>query len=265
VVLGGQCAEPGGPRGIGGFLGRRSSYTSRTMRSQACFPTTVRPKEKLLVFARVPQRGRVKSRIARELGEERTLQLYQAMLADLLDSVGDSSSHSEVEILWTADGEVGGDELRKWFGDRELSTQTGRDLGERLVTAFSERILFDKTEKVIAIGTDAPTLGREEIELAFQLLDSCDWVLGPAMDGGYYLIGCREEAFFTRAFEEIEWGSSTVFEATRERLRTRNRTVAILPVRNDLDEMSDLRSFGASRESAQARRLHRLLTAWRIG
>ena len=223
------------------------------------FPTQARAVQRLLVFARLPRRGQVKSRIARALGDERTLEIYEAMLADLLSSIGISDTALAIEVLWTAEGAVTGAELRRSFGDHDLATQAGRDLGERLVTAFSERILFDRAEKVIAIGTDDPTLTRADIEVAFQLLDSCEWVLGPASDGGYYLIGCRGESFFTRVFEDIDWGTSSVLDTTRERLRTRNQTAAILPVRRDLDEVEDLQAFARAGSATNATRLHQLL------
>lgn len=226
------------------------------------FPTTVRPTEKLLVFARVPRLGQVKSRIGHELGRKQALRLYEAMLADLLDGVGSSNPLFDVEVLWTADGEVSGEELSRWFGDRELAMQAGDDLGVRLSTAFSERILFHQAEKVIAIGTDDPTLTRHDIETAFQLLDSCEWVIGPADDGGYYLIGCRGDCFFPDVFDGVDWGSSSVFEQTREHLRTRKRTVAVLPMRTDLDRVEDLHSFCRSEQASKARRLHEMLSAW---
>lgn len=244
----------------------RIVYSALAMRATPTqlptFPTTVRPVEKLLVFARVPRLGQVKSRIGDELGHEQALRLYEAMLADLLDGVG-SSNRFDVEVLWTADGEVSGEELSRCFGDRELAMQAGDDLGIRLSTAFSERILFHQAEKVIAIGTDDPTLTRHDIETAFQLLDSCEWVVGPAGDGGYYLIGCRGESFFPGVFDGIDWGSSSVFEQTHEHLRTSKRTVAMLPVRTDLDRVEDLHTFRLSERASKARRLHQILSAWK--
>jgi uncharacterized protein len=214
-----------------------------------------RPSERLLVFARVPEHGRVKTRLARDLGDDVTLELYTAMLEDLLESVGGSDAQREVEILWTAENDVRGTVLSQWFGDRELAMQTGANLGDRLVTAFAERILFHCATKVIAIGTDDPTLSRGEIDIAFDLLDSCEWVVGPATDGGYYLIGCRGDAFFTRAFDGIAWGTPEVFAETMQRIRTRKRTVAVLPRRTDIDVAADLTAFRESPQRELARRL----------
>ncbi|HVR42325.1 MAG TPA: TIGR04282 family arsenosugar biosynthesis glycosyltransferase, partial [Thermoanaerobaculia bacterium] len=183
------------------------------------FRTRRRAPQKLLVFARLPQEGRVKTRLASEIGAGRALELYRAMLDDVLESIGDSDDQIDVDLAWTAAGEVAGEALRRAFGERDLSMQSGRDLGERLIVAFSERVIFQPTEKIVAIGVDDPSLGREDVLRAFHLLDSCEWVVGPASDGGYYLIGCRAAAFHPSVFEKIEWGSPRVLARTEESIR----------------------------------------------
>lgn len=219
------------------------------------FETITRPAERLLVFARVPELGKVKSRLAASLGAGIALELYSAMLEDLLDSIGVSTEQREVEILWTSESDTPGAVLARWFGEREVAMQSGAALGDRLVTAFAERILFHCATKVIAIGTDDPTLTRGEIDNAFDLLDSCEWVVGPATDGGYYLIGCRGDAFFTHVFDGIAWGTSDVFDETMRRIRTRKRTVAVLPHRTDIDDADDLASYRCSPRRGLAHRL----------
>lgn len=227
------------------------------------FPTTTRSVQRLLIFARLPQRGKVKTRLAAELGPDRTLELYRAMLADLLDRIGPSDEEIDVDIAWTAVGEVRGDELREAFGSRHLTMQTGKDLGERLVVAFSERVIFHPTQKIVAIGVDDPHLGREEIRRAFHLLESCDWVVGPARDGGYYLIGCRAGSFHPSVFEKIEWGTPKVFEETEASIRGLGATLAVLPERRDIDVPSDLRSW-ASDDHDRESRLARLVERWEL-
>ncbi|MGH9458719.1 MAG: TIGR04282 family arsenosugar biosynthesis glycosyltransferase [Thermoanaerobaculia bacterium] len=225
------------------------------------FATGRRPKQKLLVFARLPQQGRVKTRLAADLGDERTVALYRAMIDDLLEGIGDSDEHVDLEIAWTAAGDVGGDDIRSAFGERHVFMQTGRDLGERLVVAFSERIVFQPTEKIVAIGVDDPALDREQILCAFHLLDSCEWVIGPAVDGGYYLIGCRAGAFHPSVFEKIEWGTPRVFEQTEDSIRALGATLAVLPRRLDLDGVRDLRRF-ATDGATGARRVLKLIRDW---
>lgn len=222
------------------------------------FPTTSRPRQKLLIFARVPELGRVKTRLETELGKNRTLQIYKAMLHDLLTSIGPPSEDLDIEVMWTADQEVGGETLRRFFGIYPLARQAGAGLGDRLAISLGERVYFHEAEKVMAIGVDDPTLSRSSIELAFKLLDSCDWVVGPATDGGYYLIGCRSAAFTPEVFSAIPWGSANVYRLTHDKIRAAGSTLAVLTQRRDIDVPDDLREF-ASRVGAGHGRLGALL------
>jgi len=222
-------------------------------------PTTLRPAQKLLVFARLPELGRVKTRIAAELGHDRALEVYEAMLADVLERVGDSDEETEVEVMWTASPDATGDDLRRVFGSRRLAMQTGANLGDRMCIAFSERVFFHNASKVMAIGTDEPGVDRHLIDCAFRLLESCDWVIGPATDGGYYLIGCRAADFFPEIFQDIEWSSDSVLTTTVDRIRAKGQTIALLPTRTDIDLVDDLKRFVAHGE---CRRLSGLLSDW---
>lgn len=227
------------------------------------FPTTSRARQKLLIFARVPELGSVKTRLEPVLGKERTLQIYEAMLQDLLASVGSPSADLDIEVMWTSEGEIGGETLRKSFGNYPLARQAGEVLGDRLAISFGERVYFHNAEKVIAIGVDDPTLPRSAIELAFKLLDSCEWVIGPATDGGYYLIGCRATAFTPEVFREIPWGTPNVFRLTHDKIRAAGSTLAVLTQRRDIDVPDDLREF-ASRPGTDHGRLGAFLARERI-
>jgi len=204
------------------------------------FETIPPPPKRLLVFARLPEHGAVKTRLASELGPDRALAVYSAMLRDPLASIGESKEDTEVEVLWAPTEAADGEALAKAFGDRPLAMQTGETLGDRLSMAFSERFFFHRTERIIAVGVDDPTIPRPLIDAAFELLESCDWVVGPARDGRYYLIGCRGPAFESEAFQEIAWGTSSVFSSTIAKIRAWQRNLAILPMRSDIDTAADL-------------------------
>lgn len=207
------------------------------------FRTTQRPRQRLLVFARFPEAGGVKTRLAREIGDDRALAAYRAMLEDLWSSIGTSSHLTEIEVTWSGGEDATGHEIASAFPGYPLSMQSGGNLGERLVVAFAERFFFHRVEKLIAIGTDDPMMPRELLDAAFRLLDSCEWVIGPASDGGYYLIGMRADAFRPRVFEGIPWGEKSVFAETMRRIRALNGTVAVLPWRSDLDRADDLVAY----------------------
>jgi rSAM/selenodomain-associated transferase 1 len=207
------------------------------------FATSPPPPQRLLVFARLPELGKVKTRLAASLGDERALTVYQTMVRDLLQSIGTSTPETEIEIVWAPTTAASGETLRRAFGDRTLAMQTGANLGDRLAMAFSERFYFQQTQKIIAIGVDDPRLSRETIDHAFSLLDSVEWVVGPATDGGYYLIGCRAGAFDSSVFRDIEWGSERVLSATLQKIRDLGSTVAVLPARSDIDTAEDLERY----------------------
>ncbi|HSP15059.1 MAG TPA: TIGR04282 family arsenosugar biosynthesis glycosyltransferase [Thermoanaerobaculia bacterium] len=210
------------------------------------FATIAPPPQRLLVFARLPELGKVKTRLASSIGNERTLAVYEKMLRDLLKSIGTSTPETEIEIVWAPTASANGQSLRRAFGDYTLAMQTGATLGDRLAMAFSERFFFHSTQKIVAIGVDDPRLSREAIEHAFALLDSCEWVVGPARDGGYYLIGCRAPAFDAAVFQGVDWGSPTVLETTLKKIRSWNTCLAVLPVRSDIDTVEDLEGYEAA-------------------
>jgi rSAM/selenodomain-associated transferase 1 len=223
------------------------------------FPTAPPPPRRLLVFARVPEPGKVKTRLAKTIGDEKALAVYEAMLRDVMSSIGASDSDLEIEIFWAPTETANGEMLHRAFGDRALAMQTGATLGERMAMAMSERFFFHRAQTIIAIGVDDPRLTREQIDHAFSLLDSCEWVVGPAVDGGYYLIGCRAAAFDASLFRDIEWGSDSVLKTTVQRIRDREDCLALLPLRYDIDVEDDLRRFASERADGA---LATLLREW---
>jgi len=203
------------------------------------FPTVPPPVQRLLVFARLPERGKVKTRLAESIGDDGALAAYETMLRDLLSSIGESSDETEIEVLWAPTEAANGQTLSRAFGDFPTAMQTGATLGDRLSMSFSERFFFHATQKIVAIGVDDPRLPRALIDHAFALLDSCEWVIGPAEDGGYYLIGCRAAAFDPEIFAEVEWGTPSVFAATMSKIAEWQSSVAVLPQRWDIDVIQD--------------------------
>jgi len=223
------------------------------------FATIAPPPQRLLVFARLPELGKVKTRLAAEIGDARALAVYEAMLHDLRTSIGPSSPNTEIEFLWPPTPNANGALLQRAFADHSAAMQTGVDLTDRLSMAMSERFFFHRTQKIVAIGADDPQLPRTLIDHAFALLDSCEYVIGPAADGGYYLIGCRAMSFEPAIFQGIEWSTPTVFNATLKRIAETGRTVAVLPERYDIDTKGDLDRYAAAGHNGA---LGTLLATW---
>ena len=221
------------------------------------FATVPPPPQRLLVFARLPEPGTVKTRLAAAIGAERALAVYEAMLRDLIASIGESTPETEIEFLWPPTPAANGAALRRAFAHHAVAMQTGADLSDRLAMAFSERFFFHHTEKIVAIGVDDPTLSRAMIDHAFGLLDSVEWVAGPAADGGYYLIGCRGASFDPEMFQGIEWSTPRVLAETLAKIRAAGQSVALLPERYDIDTVEDLERYAADEHDTELGRLLR--------
>lgn len=186
----------------------------------------------LLIFTRNPEYGKVKTRIAKEIGEEKALNIYKFLLNKTLSATKNLDIVKEVfyseEIIkndiWPEKS------FRK-------SLQKGKDLGERMENAFKGRFL-DGFEKIIIIGSDLYDLEKADLEQAFQKLDKSDFVLGPAKDGGYYLLGMK--SLSPQVFRRKSWGTSTVLRETLEDLK--GQKIAFLEERNDIDTFDDIKS-----------------------
>ena len=187
---------------------------------------------RLLVFTRYPAAGRVKTRLIPALGALGARQLHRRMAEDTL---GKLRGVAEIEVCFD-----GGNEnlMREWLGEGVTYTPQGPgDLGERLRSAFSRT--FAREEKpVVAVGTDCPGLKASHVEEAFRLLRRHDLVLGPAADGGYYLVGLRNE--HKGIFTGIPWGTGGVLRRTREKAALGGLDTALLEELADVDRPEDL-------------------------
>jgi len=115
--------------------------------------------------------------------------------------------------------------------------QHGNSLGERMNNAFNN-VFEKKYSKAIIIGTDCPALTEKVINDAFEKLNNYDVVIGPANDGGYYLLGMKK--LHQQLFKNINWSTETVFDATINICNNLNLSYCLLPVLNDVDEEKDL-------------------------
>ena len=197
-----------------------------------------REKRCIVIFARYPEKGAVKSRLAPVLGEGLVVSLYEAFVVDLLATL-EKSGHP-FRIAFTPEERVGG--IVRCFGRHECFPQAGMDLGERMKNAF-QRCFSDGFASVVIIGSDIPDLPPEVFAEAFAALDNSGAVIGPAADGGYYLIGFRKETFTPEVFGGIAWSTGTVFAETVARLKQAGVGVHRLPLWQDVDTPEDLRDL----------------------
>jgi rSAM/selenodomain-associated transferase 1 len=193
----------------------------------------------VLVFAKAPRLGEVKTRLARDIGEADALEVYRAVGGRVVCGVATDYPVT----VWYYPPEAG-TEMREWLGDHEFRAQHGRDLGERLSHAFASH--FSRgAGPVLAIGADAPGVSTATIREAVAALAEVDVVLGPAVDGGYYLLGLNR--FESGLFTDIPWSSDRVLQVTVARCRSNDLRVRQLGALRDLDTAEDLRALGLGR------------------
>jgi len=191
-------------------------------------------RDTLLVFAKAPVPGRVKTRLAAEVGAEEATRIYRTMGKQIVDRVR-SGTH---RTLVCFDPPNALPRFRRWLGTRDLTfwPQEGGDLGERMMLAF--RRAFEEADRVCVIGTDVPKLGRPAVSAAFSALERCDVVFGPAKDGGYYLLALRRPV--PALFEEISWSTASVLRESLARAQAAGLVVECLEPLDDLDTAADL-------------------------
>ena len=190
----------------------------------------------VLLFTKIPVRDRVKTRLAQDLDGDLVLRLYESMVLDTIDML--KQSGFQFRICISPPGAV--EEARTWLGrDYSYMPQNGGDLGERMEQAFV-RVFFEGYREAILIGSDIPGLSSGTVQEAFASLASHGAVIGPANDGGYYLIGFSREAFYPEIFHSMPWSTPAVFRETLERFASASRPVFVLPEYIDADTREDL-------------------------
>jgi rSAM/selenodomain-associated transferase 1 len=218
----------------------------------------------LVLFARVPRRGRVKTRLARRIGAEAALLLHRALVRDALRFTVAAARASGAAPVVAWDGRSPA------FGPAAIRQGPG-NLGTRLRRVV-RRLLGRGAGRVVVIGSDSPAAPRRGVRRAFSLLHKgADVVLGPAEDGGYWLLGVRADR--PEIFRGIAWGTRSVLRRTVARARARGARVHLVDESWDVDRPSDLdrlrRALGgrASRRAPHSAAALRLLSrcGWRAG
>lgn len=185
----------------------------------------------VIVFVKEPEAGKVKTRLAADVGHEKALEVYERLLAHT-DS---QSAHQNRFIFFSGNP----DGINHFQGKDEWIAQSAGDLGERIAHAFS--IVFSKGySKVLIIGSDCPDLTTEIIDKALASLDENSACLGPAEDGGYYLLGLTKP--MPELFTNMPWSTDEVAAITISRLDEQDLT--LLPTLRDIDTVADLKAVG---------------------
>ena len=187
-------------------------------------------KNLILVFVRNPELGKVKTRLAKTIGDKDALKIYTILLQHTESVLHKVSSD---KVVYYSEEIQSNDLWDNALYQKKL--QKGADLGARMQNAF-ETAFKDTYEKVVIVGSDLFDLNPNHIKEAFTALENHEVVLGPSLDGGYYLLGMKK--MHPAVFKNKQWGTDSVLESTLKNLNQQN--VKLLEALNDIDTFEDL-------------------------
>ncbi len=184
------------------------------------------------IFLKYPAAGQVKTRLAAAIGPEKAAACYRSLTEIVLAGTADSERYRRILFITPEERIL---DFVRWMPDETFLPQRGATLGERMVDAFQR--LFLQGERAILIGTDAPDVSASLVAEAFAALDENDLVIGPALDGGYYLIGMKQP--HGTLFEDIVWSTPSVLAGTLGKVKILGLSCKLLPALNDIDTVED--------------------------
>jgi rSAM/selenodomain-associated transferase 1 len=192
-------------------------------------------KKTLLIFAKNLIHGEVKTRLASTVGHDKAMTVYEQLIAHTIET----TKHLSVDKTVFYSKRI---ELEDAWDNKiyEKNIQTGNDLGDKMKNAFAT-VFGNRNKKLVIIGTDCPDLNASVIMNAYVYLEDHDIVIGPASDGGYYLLGMKK--LHPRLFEKIDWSTEKVLAQTLKICESSNLSTFLLPELSDIDDENDLKKY----------------------
>ncbi|RME89157.1 MAG: glycosyltransferase [Planctomycetota bacterium] len=185
----------------------------------------------LCVFVKYPEPGKVKTRLGEQIGMKNAAKAYQGMVEYFVHSL----KVERLPFILYFTPVCREDDFQKWLGrDLNYLPQVGDNLGQKLVYGF-QRLYQKGFSRVMAIGSDTPTLPMDYLQWGLDFLGKSPMVIGPTLDGGYYLIGFQNASFTPVVFSNIPWSTREVFSNTLEKCRKLGIFPEILPYWRDVD------------------------------
>ncbi|WP_421901042.1 TIGR04282 family arsenosugar biosynthesis glycosyltransferase [Maridesulfovibrio sp.] len=198
----------------------------------------------IIVFVKYPETGKVKTRLGKDIGYEIAAKLYTAFVEDMLSNLDESG----LTPIIAFDPFQPVEKYKEWLGERTYIPQQGEDLGQRMYNAL--QTAFDLNfDTSILTGSDLPDLDPERILKARQTLQKAPACIGPANDGGYYLIGFQKDFLTDSIFKNMEWSTDRVFSETLLRLEKMDINPSTLQEHQDMDTMEDLKRLLNNRKA----------------
>jgi uncharacterized protein len=189
----------------------------------------------VIIFLKNPEPGKVKTRLAAAIGNSKALAIYIDLITHTLKAAENMAADKYIYFSDDMDASIGQNGLAF-----KKAIQSGADLGEKMKNAFAD-VLNSAYQKVIIIGTDCPGICPEILQQAFDELNNTDVVIGPAADGGYYLLGMKD--LHLQLFDTIEWSTPAVLQTTIDRCTQTKLRYQLLEELSDIDEEKDLVHF----------------------
>lgn len=190
----------------------------------------------IIIFIKNPELGKAKTRLASTVGDERALAIYNELLRHTRETVL-KVENCEKHLFYSSFV----DKEDNWSNeDFNKKLQPSGDLGTRMTTAFED--VFETNQPVLIVGSDCASLTAEILEEAIESLKSFDFVIGPAEDGGYYMIGMNE--FSPTIFKNIEWSTEKVLPQTISKIQELRKTFGLLATLSDIDYEEDWEKYG---------------------
>ncbi|MFO8028913.1 MAG: TIGR04283 family arsenosugar biosynthesis glycosyltransferase [Cyclonatronaceae bacterium] len=205
----------------------------------------------LIIFVKNAEPGHVKTRLAADLGEKETMEVYMRLVAHTMEQAAGARTMAEPFVYFSREIPARWPDVKRdgmpvarsgmdLFKDASVRVQQGRDLGQRMKRAFQE-VYSAGYDRAVIIGSDCPELDTSYLEQAFSALESHDAVAGPAIDGGYYLLGMR--TLHPGVFDNKPWSTDSVFERTLQDFKQAGLRTYLLPELRDLDTIGDYRQM----------------------
>ena len=193
-------------------------------------------KNALIIMTKNPELGKCKTRLAKTLGDKKALEIY----IQLIDYTAQLSKEIEADKFVYSTDKLAN--KSRWESNKSyFEIQSNGDLGDKMNNAI-QHVLKQGYDKAIVIGSDCAEINSLDINTAFQQLNTSDYTLGPALDGGYYLIGMKEVS--PTLFHNIIWSTENVLINTISRIEENNSTYSLLEEKSDIDFEEDLKRDG---------------------
>ena len=189
----------------------------------------------VLIFIKYPLAGKVKTRLGKIIGDKLAALFYSSFVKDILEKL----EQTKVSITLCYDPFRPLEQYKEWLGSKHFIPQRGESLGERMENAFQDTFAGNCTSCIL-IGSDIPGIDPQIVQDGLESLKKSTACIGPAHDGGYYLIGFQKDNVSTNIFENMKWSTDSVFKTTIQRLKNDKIYPTILPYYSDVDTLDDL-------------------------